>query len=86
MTVVCATEGYPEAPRTGDVIGGIEDARGVDGVDVFSAGVAAGPDGLVTAGGRVLNVTGRAATLAEAAARAYAGVAADHLARDVLPA
>ena len=76
VTVVCATEGYPESPRTGDVIGGIDDARALEGVEVFAAGVAAGPNGdLVTAGGRVLSVTGRAATLAEARTRAYAGVA-----------
>ncbi len=74
VTVVCATEGYPEAPRSGDVIEGIADAEALDGVDVFCAGVAFGGEGrLVTAGGRVLCVTGRAATLAGARARAYAG-------------
>jgi phosphoribosylamine--glycine ligase len=72
---VCASEGYPASPRTGDVIAGIEDARALDGVSVYCAGVAAGADGeLLTAGGRVLNVCGRGPTLAEARARAYAGV------------
>ena len=43
---------------------------------MYCAGVAAGDDGgLVTAGGRVLNVCGRGPTLAEARARAYEGVA-----------
>jgi phosphoribosylamine--glycine ligase len=75
VTVVCASEGYPASPRTGDVIAGIEDARALDGVSVYCAGVAAGADGeLLTAGGRVLNVCGRGPTLAEARARAYAGV------------
>ncbi|MFN7150978.1 MAG: phosphoribosylamine--glycine ligase [Microthrixaceae bacterium] len=75
VTVVCASEGYPASPRTGDVIAGIEDARALDGVSVYCAGVAAGVDGeLLTAGGRVLNVCGRGPTLAEARARAYAGV------------
>jgi phosphoribosylamine--glycine ligase len=75
VTVVCASEGYPASPRTGDVITGIEDARALDGVSVYCAGVAAGADGqLLTAGGRVLNVCGRGTTLAEARARAYAGV------------
>ena len=75
VTVVCASEGYPEAPRTGDVIKGMEDAQAIAGVEVFCAGVAAGSGGaLVTAGGRVLSVTGRGATLGEARARAYAGV------------
>jgi len=75
VTVVCASEGYPTKPRTGDVIVGIEAARAVEGVDVFCAGVAdAGAGQLATAGGRVLNVTGRGATVAEARARAYEAV------------
>ncbi len=75
VTVVCATEGYPESPRSGDVIGGLADAATLDGVHVFCAGVARDARGrLLTAGGRVLSVTGRAATLAEARSRAYAGV------------
>jgi phosphoribosylamine---glycine ligase len=77
VTVVCAAEGYPAAPRTGDAIDGLTAAAALPGVEVFCAGVAAGPDGsLRTAGGRVLAVTGLAGTLTEARARAYAGVAA----------
>lgn len=78
VTVVCAAEGYPVAPRIGDRIAGIDAARALDGVDVFCAGVAADPDepgALVTAGGRVLAITGRGVDLAAARARAYAGVA-----------
>ncbi len=76
VTVVCAAAGYPSSPRTGDEIAGIDDARAIDGVSVYCAGVSAGErDGLVTAGGRVLNVCGRGPTLAEARARAYEGVA-----------
>jgi phosphoribosylamine--glycine ligase len=75
VTVVLASEGYPVAPRTGDVIAGIEDASGIDGVRVFSAGVSRDGDGrLVTAGGRVLNVVGRGPDLVAARRRAYAGV------------
>lgn len=75
VTVVCATEGYPLSPRTGDRIDGLDAARAVDGVSVFCAGVAAGPDRtLVTAGGRVLSVTGRGDTVATARSRAYAAV------------
>ncbi len=74
--MVCAAEHYPASPRTGDPIDGIEAASAIDGVTVFCAGVGAGAEGgLVTAGGRVLNVTGQGATLAEARDRAYAGVA-----------
>ena len=76
VTVVCAAAGYPSSPRTGDEIAGIDDARAIDGVSVYCAGVGAGEDGgLVTAGGRVLNVCGRGPTLAEARGRAYEGVA-----------
>jgi phosphoribosylamine---glycine ligase len=76
VTVVCASEGYPASPRTGDPILGLEAARAVPGVQVFAAGVGAAPDGaLVTAGGRVLDVTAVAPTLGEARARAYAAVA-----------
>ena len=71
VTVVCASEGYPLAPRTGDVIEGLDDAAGVEGVQVFCAGVDADADGrLRTAGGRVLSVTGLGADVAEARRRA----------------
>jgi phosphoribosylamine---glycine ligase len=76
VSVVCASEGYPAAPRTGDTIRGLDAARAVPGVQVFAAGVGASPDGaLITAGGRVLDVTAVAPTLSEARARAYAAVA-----------
>jgi phosphoribosylamine--glycine ligase len=71
VTVVLASEGYPAAPRTGDVITGISDAQAA-GATVFCAGVASGPEGaLVTAGGRVLDVTATGPTVAGARARAY---------------
>jgi phosphoribosylamine--glycine ligase len=75
VTVVCAAEGYPGPVRTGDVIAGLDAARALPGVHVFAAGVAAGPDGaLVTAGGRVLNVTALGPSIAEARTRAYEAV------------
>lgn len=75
VTVICAAEGYPTSPRTGDAISGIDEARAIDGVSVYCAGVAEdGAGGLVTAGGRVLNVCGRGPDLATARERAYAGV------------
>ncbi|HET8618379.1 MAG TPA: phosphoribosylamine--glycine ligase [Acidimicrobiales bacterium] len=71
VTVVLASEGYPVAPRTGDVIEGIAEAE-AGGATVFCAGVAAGEDGrLVTAGGRVLAVTGYGPTVAAARDHAY---------------
>lgn len=75
VTVVLAAEGYPTSPHTGDVISGVEHARALDGVLVFEAGVHHAEDGnLVTAGGRVLDVTALAPTLREARARAYDAV------------
>jgi phosphoribosylamine--glycine ligase len=76
VTVVCASEGYPRQVRDGDRIDGLADAAAVEGVSIFCAGVAAGSDGgLVTAGGRVLAVTGRGPTTAEARRRAYTAAA-----------
>ena len=71
LTVALCSEGYPAAPRTGDDIAGLEEAGRVPGVTVFCAGV--GP-GMVTAGGRVLNVTAVAPTIREARQRAYDAV------------
>ena len=76
VAVVCASEGYPSSPRTGDRISGLDAASQVTGVSVFAAGVGADPDGaLVTAGGRVFTVTGRGPTVDEARHRAYEAVA-----------
>ncbi len=75
VTVVMASEGYPTAPRTGDPIEGIAAAEAA-GAMVFAAGVALGPDdgALVTAGGRVLAVTGSGPTVAAAREHAYEAV------------
>lgn len=79
VTVVLATEGYPEAPRAGDPITGLDAAAAHPGVTVFAAGVAEDPAGrLVTAGGRVLAVTGTAPTVAAARDRAYAAAGEIH--------
>ena len=56
--VVCASEGYPSTPRTGDAIEGIEEAQAIDGVSVYAAGVKADEEGaLITGGGRCLLYT-----------------------------
>ena len=76
VTVVCAAEGYPSAPRTGDVIHGLSLAESVPGVTVFCAGVSQNSQGeFVTAGGRVLDVTAVGSTLEQARERAYEAVA-----------
>jgi phosphoribosylamine--glycine ligase len=78
VTVILASHGYPQAPRKGDVIVGLgadgQLAQAVEGVTIFHAGTAIDADGhFVTAGGRVLAVTGVGETLAEARRRAYDG-------------
>jgi phosphoribosylamine--glycine ligase len=70
VTVVMASAGYPESSRRGDVISGLAD---LDGVEVTHAGTARRDGEIVTAGGRVLNVTALGATVGEARARAYEG-------------
>jgi phosphoribosylamine---glycine ligase len=76
VCVVLATDGYPSSPRTGDVIEGLDEAATMEGVELFAAGVGRDTRGrLVTAGGRVLGVTGVGAHLDEARQRAYHAVA-----------
>lgn len=69
--VVMASEGYPEAPRTGDVIQGLDSAQET-GAIVFHAGTAERNGEIVTAGGRVLGVTARGADLESARIAAQA--------------
>ncbi|MEU5696040.1 phosphoribosylamine--glycine ligase [Actinosynnema sp. NPDC020468] len=74
VTVVVAAEGYPNRPRTGDVIGGSE-AEGV-----LHAGTRRREDGaIVSTGGRVLSVVGTGESLALARDDAYRKIAAIHL-------
>jgi phosphoribosylamine--glycine ligase len=71
VTVVLASRGYPESSSSGDPISGL---RSIDSLDteVLHAGTAEVDGKIVTAGGRVLNVTGLGATPGEARDRAYA--------------
>ena len=74
VCVVLASEGYPETPRAGVVVEGLDEASAVEGVQVLHAGTRRLPDGrVVTSGGRVLNVVGVGPTRAEARRRAYEG-------------
>jgi phosphoribosylamine--glycine ligase len=70
VTVVLASRGYPESSSKGDEIDGLDSVDSLD-VEVLHAGTAQRGDALVTAGGRVLNVTGLGSTPAEARDRAY---------------
>ena len=71
VTLVLASRGYPESASKGDAIGGLDSLP--DDVEVLHAGTAVREsDGsVVTAGGRVLNVTALGASPAEARERAY---------------
>ena len=73
--VVLASGGYPGPVKTGVPIRGLDAASRIPGVDVFHAATARQGDELVTAGGRVLTVVGRASTFERAIALAYEGVA-----------
>ncbi len=89
VTVVIASSGYPESPRTGDVIHGLAAAAEVDGVQILHAGTSLNDEGSVlSAGGRVLSVTAVGDSLAQARQRAYASVdlislAGSHHRRDI---
>ncbi len=72
--VVMAAQNYPDSPRKGDVISGLEAAAARENTAVLHAGTAADDAGnILTAGGRVLAVVGTGSTLAEAVQRAYTG-------------
>ena len=74
VCVVMASGGYPGTFEVGKKISGIEDAEKITGVKVFHAGTTKHDDAYFTAGGRVLGVTARAASLEEAVERAYEAV------------
>jgi phosphoribosylamine--glycine ligase len=76
LTVVMAAKGYPDAYQKGTEIRGLDAAGKVEGVQIFHAGTKFGPDGkrVLANGGRVLNVTAMAPTVAEARTRAYRAV------------
>ena len=75
LTVVMAANGYPGTPEKGTEIRGLTGAGAVEGVKIFHAGTRRDGARLLADGGRVLNVTARGATVAEAQARAYAAIA-----------
>lgn len=71
VTITLASRGYPESSSKGDVIRGLDNVP--DEIEVTHAGTARDDHGhIVTAGGRVLNVTALGATVADARAKAYA--------------
>jgi phosphoribosylamine---glycine ligase len=74
LTVVMATKGYPGSYGRGSVIGGLDVAAALPGVEIFHAGTKAEGGQITANGGRVLNICGIGKSVAEAQARAYAAV------------
>jgi phosphoribosylamine--glycine ligase len=75
VTVVMASQGYPDNPLTGSVIRGLPRAAQTPGVTIFHAGTRQDEDGALRAsGGRVLNITAIGETLQEAVSRAYQAI------------
>jgi len=71
--VVLAAKGYPQKYASGHRIQGLERAKSL-GVEIFHAGTAQGKDGLLSSGGRVLNVCATAPSMKEAMDKIYNGI------------
>jgi len=78
LCVVMASGGYPGRYEKGQPISGLDAVRDMEGVMVFHAGTKRAGGAVVTAGGRVLGVTARGATILEAQSRAYEAVERIH--------
>ena len=74
VTLVLASRGYPESSSSGDVISGLDAVP--EGIEVTHAGTEERDGAVVTAGGRVLNVTALGPGVAAARESAYAAAAA----------
>jgi phosphoribosylamine--glycine ligase len=66
-----ASRGYPGPYEAGKPIDGLDATAGMEQVEVFHAGTAMGPEGVVTSGGRVLGITALGDSLQESRDRAY---------------
>src|SRR6266436_2200439 len=74
VTVVLASDGYPNKYETGKPISGLDEAAKLEDVQIFHAGTRRENGEIVTAGGRVLAVTALGSTIEAARARAYEAV------------
>lgn len=77
-TIVLCSPGYPASYPKGLPITGIDEAEKLEDIVVFHAGTKREGDAILTAGGRVLNVTATGATLDETLDKAYAAVKSIH--------
>jgi phosphoribosylamine---glycine ligase len=74
VTVVMAAKGYPGDYSKGSRIEGLDDAAGIEGVEIFHAGTVNKDGAILANGGRVLNICASGKTVTEAQERAYAAV------------
>ena len=75
VSLVLAAEGYPEEPRRGAIIEGLDDAAKIEGVQVLHGGTKRSGRRLLTNGGRVLNLVARAESLEAALEQVYKAAA-----------
>ncbi|NOX21659.1 MAG: phosphoribosylamine--glycine ligase [Actinobacteria bacterium] len=71
VNVVLAAPGYPESPETGYPVRGLES---IEDAIIFHAGTTLTTDGVVTGGGRVVNVVGTGPTVEAARGVAYRAI------------
>ena len=74
LTVVMAADGYPGSYQKGTEIKGVNTANKMDGVIVFHSGTESKKGKLIATGGRVLGITSKAQTIAEAQKLAYRAI------------
>lgn len=78
VDVVLTAAGYPDNAEVGRVISGVSEVNSIPNVQVFHANTRRTPDGLVTAGGRVINIVATGQTVPQARALAYEAAAHVH--------
>jgi phosphoribosylamine--glycine ligase len=71
VDVVLTAAGYPDNAEVGRAISGVNEVNSIPNVQVFHANTRRTPEGLVTAGGRVINIVATGQTVAEARTLAY---------------
>jgi phosphoribosylamine--glycine ligase len=79
VTVVLASEGYPERPITGRLLHGVQTAEAIHGVTIAHAATTLSDRGFVATGGRVLSVVATGEDFGEARSRAYRALEAIEL-------
>ena len=71
ITVVLASEGYPESPQTGRPLTGLDEVEAIEGISIAHAATAWSDGSLIATGGRVLSVIATGNSFEHARSRAY---------------